>query len=256
MSIKAITTELKQLADAEQAGHLARFFKTAPGQYGAGDMFRGIKVPPLRKLAKEYAGRIDLADVQELLNSRYHEDRMAGLFILVIQFQKAASPAIAKTIYELYLDNIARINNWDLVDLSCYHIVGGYLADKKRSDLYKLARHGDCSAADYQKYSLWANRIAIVSTMAFIRKNDFDDTLAIADILLHNKHDLIHKATGWLLREVGKRSQGTLEEFLSTRHKTMPRTMLRYAIERFPEQQRQEYLRAGKPQPKVISNKI
>lgn len=244
MSLKELKKEITALADPQQAVHLARFFKTAPGQYGHGDVFRGIKVPPLRTLVKKYYKDISLEQAGQLLQSKYHEDRLVALLILVARFQHSSDqPKLQQDIYDLYLANIARINNWDLVDLSCYHIAGEFLSDKDRSDLYTLAHHGNCTHSDYQHYSLWANRIAMVSTMNFIRKGQFSDTMAIADILLHNSHDLIHKAVGWLLREMGKRSQTELENFLATRYKTMPRTALRYAIEKFPQTTRQKYLK-------------
>ncbi|MBN2064445.1 MAG: DNA alkylation repair protein [Sedimentisphaerales bacterium] len=245
MSFINLKKEINQLADPQQAVHLMRFFKTAPGQYGHGDLFRGIKVPPLRKLVKLYYQDITLLEAAQLLQSKYHEDRLVALLIMVARFQHSSDqPELQQEIYDLYLANIDRINNWDLVDLSCYHIVGEFLCDKdRRADLYNLARHGHCNHADYQRYSLWANRIAIVSTMNFIRKGQFADTIAIADILLDNSHDLIHKAVGWLLREMGKRSQSDLENFLASRYQNMPRTALRYAIEKFPQTTRQKYLK-------------
>lgn len=241
-----LTRELKALADKDLAIHLQRFFKNAPGEYGHGDKFRGIKVPPVRNLVKQYYKEIELETALELLQSEYHEDRLLALLLMVAVFKKSKNPQLQKQIYKSYIENIHRINNWDLVDLSCPEIVGSYLLDKDRKDLYTLAKQGKRTSATeaYQKKSLWANRIAIVATHTFIRNHQFDDTMAIADILLDNNHDLIHKAVGWMLREMGKRCQQTEETFLKTRYKTMPRTMLRYAIERFEEGKRQDYLKS------------
>ena len=235
---------IEDLGSAEKAKHLQRFFKTGPGQYGHGDKFRGINVPPLRALARQYASGISLSNCCELLHSPYHEDRMIALFILVEQFRNGECD-LQQKIYELYLANLCHVNNWDLVDLSCYHIVGKYLADKERKDLYHLAErgNGESGLKSYQQKDLWANRVAIISTFAFIRNSDFDDTLALAKILLDNKHDLIHKAVGWMLREVGKRDLAVEENYLQEYYKNMPRTMLRYAIEKFEPARRQQYLK-------------
>ena len=245
MTSNKLTRELKKLADKEQAVHLQRFFKTAPGEYGYGDKFRGIKVPPIRNLVKQYYKDIEIDTAEELLHSAYHEDRLLGLLLMVAVFNKTDSKTLQKEIYRSYISNIEYINNWDLVDLSCHEIVGRFLLDKDRKDLYKLAKQGkgNSNTDQYQKIDLWANRIAIVSTYRFIKNDQFEDTMAIADILTDNKHDLIHKAVGWMLREMGKRCQKTEESFLKTRYQTMPRTMLRYAIEKFEEGKRQDYLK-------------
>jgi len=231
MKLQKIQTKLHGLADKEKAKILQSFFKTGPGQYGEGDVFLGITVPVLRKAVKE-CGATSLPDVLQLLRSVIHEERLFALLLLIHAYASAQNP-LKKKIYELYLRNTRYINNWDLVDLSAPNIVGNYLADKSREPLYALARSRD----------LWKKRIAVLATFYFIRQNDFTDTLRITRILLKDDHDLIHKAAGWMLREVGKRSLATEERFLKRYYKKMPRTMLRYAIERFPEVKRKKYLK-------------
>lgn len=228
--LSKLQTELKKSADRRQAELLSRFFKTGPGQYGAGDVFYGIKVPVQRQIAKKYPD-LPLADIQKLLDSKIHECRLTALFILISQYKKAVA-AGQKRIFDFYLKNYKNINNWDLVDLSAPNIVGSYLLDKSRDILYKLAR----------SKNLWQNRIAILATFTFIRNNDFADALAIIEILMPHGHDLIHRAGGWMLREIGKRNQAVEEKFLEEHHGQMPRTMLRYAIEKFSEQKRKYYL--------------
>jgi len=230
MTFKQITRELACLADPEQAAVLRRFFKTGPGQYGEGDVFRGIKVPVLRQLLKKYPA-LPLADAERLLHAGHHEDRLLGLLFLVAEFEKGR-PEVRRRIYRLYLDNTRFINNWDLVDVSAPHVVGAHLFDRSRSPLRRLARSS----------LLWERRIAIVATFYFIRRNQFDDTLEIAGMLLDDKHDLMHKAVGWMLREVGKRDLAAEEGFLQPHCARMPRTMLRYAIERFAPDKRMLYL--------------
>ena len=219
------------LENEEQKAVLQRFFKTGKGQYGEGDVFLGVKVPQTRTVAKQYWKQCSIDDLDALIRSPFHEVRLAALLILIQQFKH--SPNDARHV-DFYLANTAYINNWDLVDLSCYEILGHWLMDKERSVLYDLARDGK---------SIWEQRIGIVSCMAFVRNGQFDDCLAIADILLHHPHDLIQKAVGWLLREVGKRDKQYLTTFLATRYRSMPRTMLRYAIEKYPENERQQFLR-------------
>lgn len=223
-----IEKQLKGLGDAATAAQSLRFFKTGPGQYGEGDQFLGIRVPALRKIAKE---QIDtpLDDLVELLQSPFHEARLLALLTMTYQAKRGDKTL---PLYRAYLANTARINNWDLVDVSAAQIVGRHLFERSRKTLYKLAK----------SKSLWERRIAILSTFYFIRRDDFNETLALADILLHDEHDLMHKAVGWMLREVGKRDQKIEETFLLPRYKQMPRTMLRYAIERFDEPLRQKYL--------------
>ena len=221
-------------ADPSQVEGLSRFFKSGPGQYGEGDKFLGIKVPVTRKVVKQYWKETGFKDLEECLADGYHEIRLAALLVLVEQFSHAKKDqAFRKSCIDFYLAHTDRINNWDLVDLSCYPLLGEWLLDKDRSVLYDLARSGK---------TIWEQRIGIVSTMTFIRKGEVSDTFAIADILLHHPHDLIHKAVGWLLREAGKRDKETLERWLAPRYRAMPRTMLRYAIERFPDQERKTWL--------------
>lgn len=221
-----IEKQLKALGNKTAAEHAQRFFKTGPGEYGEGDLFLGITVPVLRKLAKEHRG-IALDEAVELLQSPLHEVRLLALLIMVLH-AKQNGAAVCRA----YLANTRRINNWDLVDCSAEHIVGAHLFERDRKPLTRLAK----------SKSLWERRIAIIATFYFIRRNQFDDTLALADLLLNDKEDLMHKAVGWMLREVGKRDLNAEEEFLLPRYQNMPRTMLRYAIERFPEPKRLAWL--------------
>ena len=230
MITESITKRLSKLGSKEQAAISQRFFKTGPGEYGEGDIFIGIKVPVLRKLAKEYMN-LSLKDVQIILRSKYHEERLLSLLILVDQFSKGDQKK-KKSIYELYLKSTRFINNWDLVDLSAHLIAGPYLMDKSRAPLYELARSD----------LLWERRIAVMSTFHYIKHDEFSDTLKIAGMLLSDKEDLIHKAVGWMLREIGKRRLQSEEIFLKKHYQKMPRTMLRYAIEKFPEPKRKSYL--------------
>lgn len=223
--------------DDSQVANLSRFFKTGKGQYGEGDLFLGIKVPITRAVVKQEWQNVTFEDLEACITSEYHEVRLAALLALVRIFHKAKrSPETRQQCVDFYLSHTAYINNWDLVDLSCYEILGTWLLDKDRTLLYQLAEHGK---------TFWEQRIAIVSTMQFVRHGQLDDTFAIADILLHHPHDLIHKAVGWLLRETYKRDESRLKTFLSTRYRTMPRTMLRYAIEKFPEEERTAYLKGA-----------
>jgi 3-methyladenine DNA glycosylase AlkD len=232
VTAKDISKRLLKMGDREDAKFLQGFFKTGPGQYGEGDIFLGIRVPAVRKLASEYSD-LPLKETLELLKSPYHEVRLFALISLVNAFAKG-DETIQKKIYDLYLANTKHINNWDLVDLSAPNIVGAYLLTKSRKPLYQLAK----------SKSLWERRIAVLATFSFIRNNQFDDCLKIAEILLKDKEDLIHKATGWMLREVGKRDTGIAEAFLRRHCRTMPRTMLRYAIERFSPARRKMFLEA------------
>jgi len=231
MITESITKRLKKLGNQEQAAVSQRFFKTGPGEYGEGDIFLGIKVPVLRKLAKEYLN-LSLKEVQRILGSKYHEQRLLALFVMVVQFSKG-DPKKKKDIYELYLKNTGLINNWDLVDSSAHYIVGPYLMDKSKAPLYELA----------QSSLLWERRIAIMATFYYIKNDKFSHTLKIAGRLLADKEALIHKAVGWMLREIGKRHLPSEEAFLKKHYHNMPRTMLRYAIEKFPEPKRQRYLK-------------
>jgi 3-methyladenine DNA glycosylase AlkD len=231
MTAHEVQSRLRSLGNPKQAAILARFFKTGPGDYGEGDVFAGIKVPAQRKLAKEFSG-LPLPEIERLLHSKIHEGRLIALLILVQQFTNADAKG-RKSIYDLYLTNTRQINNWDLVDLSAPQIVGGYLENRSRKPLYRLVK----------SKSLWERRISILATHWFIRQGDFEDTLQIAKLLLGDEHDLIHKAVGWMLREVGKRDVAILEAFLDQYCRVMPRTMLRYAIEKFDEKKRKAYLK-------------
>ena len=221
-------------ANPSEVEGLSRFFKTGPGQYGEGDKFLGIKVPVTREVVKACWKSIGLNELEECISSEYHEVRLAALLSLVEIFSHARKdPALQKQCVDFYLHHTEYINNWDLVDLSCYPLLGVWLLDKDRTLLYDLARSGK---------TLWEQRIGMVSTMTFVRHGELKDTFEIADILLHHPHDLIHKAVGWLLREAGKKDKTALTDWLQPRYKTMPRTMLRYAIEKFPEPERKRYL--------------
>jgi 3-methyladenine DNA glycosylase AlkD len=231
MTVQEIRTRLQKLGNKERATASRRYFKTGPGEYGAGDVFLGITVPEIRKLAKEYQD-ITLTEATQLLHSTIHEERLLALLILVRAYSRGDGHT-KKRIYELYLQNTPYINNWDLVDTSADHIVGAFLRGKSKKPLYALARSSD----------LWERRIAIMATFHFIKGGEFTETLKIARTLLSDEEDLIHKAVGWMLREIGKRRIQIEERFLKEYYKKMPRTMLRYAIERFPEQKRQGYLK-------------
>lgn len=234
IKLEKLLEELQQEADPKKAKNLKWFFKTGKGEYGEGDKFLGITVPKLREISKKYKN-LDLKELQKLLDSKIHEYRLSALMILRVRYQKSlrfASLAQGKQIVEFYLKNTKKINNWDLVDLSCHYILGNWLLDKDRKILYKLAN----------SKNIWEKRIAIISTFAFIREKQFSDTLKISEILLNDNHDLIHKAVGWALREVGKKDIKTETNFLNQHYKAMPRTMLRYAIEKFDNKQRKYYL--------------
>jgi 3-methyladenine DNA glycosylase AlkD len=228
-----ISTAIRKTQDADRAAHCQKFFKTGKGEYGAGDVFLGIRVPELRKLAKTYK-QMSVDDITHFLKSKYHEERQFALFVLVLQFKKADDQT-KKTIFQLYLNHTCYINNWDLVDASAHEIVGGYLFDKNRDPLYQLVK----------SYDLWERRIAIIATFYFIKRNDFDDALKISEQLLPDSRDLIHKAVGWMLREIGKRDQKTEELFLKKNYANIPRTALRYAIEKFSPQKRTQYLKGN-----------
>jgi 3-methyladenine DNA glycosylase AlkD len=231
MTTDEITKRLKKLGSKQQAAISRKFFKTGPGEYGEGDIFIGVRVPVLRKLVKDYVD-LPVEEINPLLRSPIHEERLLALLLMVRKAAGGNDP-LKKSIYKLYLENTRFVNNWDLVDTSAEHIVGAYLSDKSRSVLYRLAESGD----------LWERRIAIMSTFHFVKRHDFSDTLIISKMLLFDRHDLIHKAVGWMLREIGKRDLRTEENFLKSHYDKMPRTMLRYAIEKFPESKRQRYLK-------------
>jgi 3-methyladenine DNA glycosylase AlkD len=234
VDISRLKEELRNAADPEQAKNLHRFFKTGKGEYGEGDVFLGIKVPVQRKIAGKYRN-LPLKEIIGLLQTNIHEHRLVSLVILIHKYNKTNEEG-KREIFNLYLKNTGRINNWDLIDLSAPKIVGHWLLDKKRDILYKLARSSD----------LWEKRIGIMASFAFIKHKQSEDALNIAEILLHDEHDLIHKAVGWMLREVGNRvSRVEEEKFLKKHYKIMPRTMLRYAIEKFDEEKRRFYMNTG-----------
>ena len=231
--LSSLKQELQSLANPEKAKILQGFFKTGKGQYGEGDVFLGLTSQQIQDIAKKFY-QLNLKELQELLNSKVHDERMCALRILIIQYKKNKKNLLKKRqIFEFYLNNTKNINNWDLVDISCPHIVGDFLQREGTEILKQLAK----------SENLWDRRIAIVSTYTFIKKRNFGHTLAISDMLLKDEHDLIHKAVGWMLREVGKRNKNVLEIFLSTRYKEMPRTMLRYAIEKFDKEERSKWLK-------------
>ena len=226
-----IFSDLQSHADHKQAEILQRFFKTWEGQYGAWDIFLWLKVPVQRMIAKKHID-LDFSTLQDMLDAKIHEYRLTALLILVLRNVKA-DVSMKDQIFDFYIKNTRNINNWDLVDLTAPGIVGNYLLEKDKKLLYTFAT----------SKHLREKRIAIISTFAFLRVGEYDDTFKIAELLLTDTHDLIHKAVGWMLREVGKRSQFEEEKFLKKHYKTMPRTMLRYAIEKFPEALRQQYLK-------------
>ena len=228
-----IQTELRLLANPDIAEHSLRFFKSGKGEYGEGDKFLGIRVPALRAKAREHKD-MPVSEILQVLCSAYHEERLLALILLVTRFEKSSEKERAR-IYKSYLANTRYINGWDLVDSSAHKIVGKHLLDKDRQDLMTLAASS----------SLWERRISIIATFCFIKHDQYDDTLNICRQLLQDDHDLIHKATGWMLREVGNRNRRVEEEFLHEHCREMPRTMLRYAIEKFDAEDRKHYLRAG-----------
>ncbi len=229
--LSTIQKELNGLENKEKSKTLSKFFKTGKGEYGEGDIFLGINVPLQRKLAKKY-NQLPLSEIKVLLSSPVHEHRLTSLLILIEQYNKA-SLLKKDEIVKFYLENLKYINNWDLVDLSAPLILGSYLLNKEKARLYQLVKSSN----------LWERRIAIISTYTFIKNRQFEDTLNLANLLLEDKEDLIHKAVGWMLREVGKRDQQVEEKFLKENYKKMPRTMLRYAIEKFKEEKRKVYLK-------------
>ena len=234
ITLAGLRQRLHRLASPADAKFLQRYFKTAPGEYGAGDKFIGIRVPVLRKLAREFRVLPPPA-AAKLLQSPIHEERLLALLILTGAYERAGTSGRV-AIYRLYLKNLARVNNWDLVDGSAPCIVGPHLEKRSRKILFRLAR----------SKILWRRHVAVLTTFHFIRQGDFADALRLAELLLHDEHDLMHKAVGWMLREMGKRNPAELKTFLRKHAARMPRTMLRYAIEKLPERERQSYLQAGK----------
>jgi len=230
---EAVFLWLKDVGNSEKAAFLQGFFKTGPGEYGEGDLFLGVTVPQQRKIAKVISKDATLPQLSELIQHRYHEMRLTGLLALVYQFEKTKPEADRKLLVDFYLEHLDYINNWDLVDTSCSQVLGSFYWKKEKSLFFSLA----------ESTHLWSQRIAMISSFYWIRKGEFTDALALADKLKNHPHDLMHKAVGWMLREVGKRNFEVAYEFLLVHYRTLPRTALRYAIERFPEELRQDFLK-------------
>ena len=228
-----ILESLKDKAIPEKAKFLPKFFKAFPSGYGEGDQFLGVIVPDQRTIAKACFQDISLDEISELLHNPFHEARLTALMMLVFRFEKLKSESARKEIADFYLDHLSFINNWDLVDSSCYQILGAFYHKKDKSLFYELADSGH----------LWRQRVAMISSLYWIKKDDFEDGLALAEKLKNHPHDLMHKAVGWMLREIGKRDFDSEYEFLKKNYQTMPRTALRYAIEKFPEELRQDFLK-------------
>jgi 3-methyladenine DNA glycosylase AlkD len=232
MRYERIIDELRGLGSPEKAQQLSRFFKTGAGEYGEGDRFLGITMPVQREVVRRHAQEVSLHDIEQLVTHELHECRMVGLLLLIARYEKSRDEQQRDGYARWYVEHVQYVNSWDLVDVTCPRILGPWLADRDRTVLYELAR------ADH----LWSNRIAMITTLYFIKREDFTDTLRLADLLIDHRHDLMHKAVGWMLREVGKRDAACEKAFLKERYARMPRTMLRYAIERFPEEERKRYL--------------
>ncbi len=230
MNAKEFRKEIRALIEPDYIEQTKYFFKTGKGEYSEHDVFLGIRVPKLRNLSKRYK-EISIAEIEKILQSKYHEERLCALFLLTHYFENGNDKERIN-IYKLYLNNTQHINNWDLVDVSAYKVIGAHLFERSRKPLYKLAK----------SKSLWERRISIVSTYYFIKRNQFDDTLALAELLLNDEEDLMHKAVGWMLRELGKNNINVEKKFLKTNYKNIPRTTLRYAIERFSEEERKKFL--------------
>lgn len=234
--VRQIKQELSQYAFPQKKEFFPRYFNAVPGGYGEGEEFMGVPVPHQRKVAKQYYRQISLAETEKLLQDPIHECRLTALLILVNKYERSKDEAEKEEIVQCYLDNLSFVNNWDLVDSSAYKLLGPHLEHRDRQLLYRLA----------ESSNIWEQRIAIITTLYFVRNNDFEDTLRIAEKLLEHPHDLIHKAVGWMLREVGKRDLEQEIEFLDRHYKRMPRTMLRYSIEKFEPELRQQYLQGRK----------
>jgi 3-methyladenine DNA glycosylase AlkD len=231
MTAKDVERELNALENPADAEFLQRFFKTGSGQYGEGDVFIGLRVPQTRVITKKYR-ELPLPEIEKLLDSPIHEHRLAAVIIMT-ERAKRAQEEEKKGLYDLYLRRVDRMNNWDIIDISCGHVVGGYLLDKPRDILYKLAR----------SKVMWERRVAIISTSRFIAQGDLDDTFKLAELLLGDNDDLIHKASGWMLREAGKKDEVRLKDFLDQHAATMPRTMLRYSLEKLHPTDKAHYMR-------------
>ncbi len=229
---KKIHQQLENCSTKERAIISQKFFKTGKGEYGEGDCFLGVSVPVQRMIAKKFHKDCDAKTVEKLLDSIFHEERLTGIFILVIKYNEASKTNTERQWLDLYLNKLHRVNNWDLVDSSAHLILGRSLLDKERTLLYEYAKSDN----------IWENRVAIIATLYFIRKNDVKDILALSKIMLSHKHDLIHKAAGWMLREAWQKKPAAIEDFLDDHTTSMPRTMLRYTIEKMPEKLRKHYL--------------
>lgn len=231
--VEQIKAALEDKAIPEKAAFFPRFFKTGPGEYGEGDQFLGVKVPDQRKIAKSVYKEISLAEIETLIQDVYHEVRLTGVMILVYRYEKLKSDEERKELVDFYLSNLNWINNWDLVDSSCHQILGHYYLNRDKSLFYELAA----------KEHLWSQRVAMVSTYYWIKRGESEDALALVEKLLNHPHDLIHKAVGWMLREIGNQDYSVEFDFLEKHYSKMPRTMLRYAIEKFDEEVRQDFLK-------------
>lgn len=232
--VQEIKESLAVLSIPEKAAFFPKFFKTGKGEYGEGDMFLGVKVPDQRVVAKEYYSKINLKELSELLSSPYHEHRLTALLMLISKFEKTKDQAVKDEVVDFYLNHLPHINNWDLVDTSCYKIIGRYAFENQKEDLLKELSKSD---------QMWHKRIAVVGTMYYIKKGSFELTKEFVTKNLHHPHDLMHKANGWLLREMGNRNEPELINYLNKYYKEMPRTCLRYAIEKLDEEVRQDYLK-------------
>lgn len=232
-NLQSFKSTLLSYADEKRANDLARFFQTHPGGYGEGDTFLGVKVPDQRAVSKQFYKELNLEEIALLLNENIHEHRLTAVFMLVLKYEKAKTEGEKQAVVDCYLENISGVNNWDIIDSSCHKILGPWLIDKDKRLLYEFAASGD----------LWLQRISVITTMHFISKRKYDDALRLAEILLHHPHDLIHKAVGWMLREIGNRDYDVEYNFLLKHYRQMPRTMLRYAIEKFDEDVRQGFLK-------------
>ena len=229
-----VKRELREKRNPEKAAFYPRFFKAGPGEYGEGDKFIGVVVPDQRKIARQFRD-LELPEVRKLLDDSFHECRLTGLLILVIQYERANDDAERREVHDFYVRHFDRVNNWDLVDATAHKILGPQSEFDDRSTIHKFSQSG----------SMWRQRAAVIATLHFIKQDDFADTMTFCEQFLDHPHDLIHKATGWMLREVGKRDEAVLRAFLDEHAGTMPRTMLRYAIEKLPESRRKRYLAAG-----------
>lgn len=230
-----VLEELRKLSDPKKADFLPKFFKCGPGEYGEGDQFLGVTVPNQRTIAKRYFQQLDLQDYTHLIKNPFHEVRLTGLLALVYRYEKTKSETEQRKLVDFYLSHLDFVNNWDLVDSSCYQILGQYFWKKDKTIFYELADSGH----------LWRQRVAMISSFYWIKKGEFHDALALAEKLKNHPHDLMHKAVGWMLRETGNRNFEVELEFLKKHYRTLPRTALRYAIEKFPEELRQDFLKGN-----------